>query len=101
MKWGTKKEIYRHKCMMLLKHRYLYYVLNDPEITDIQYDKMEKQLQQFESDNSSMVHPHSPTRTVGSSDVSSYPKSIRMLYQDRKKVKKIEIKATKGNYQII
>ena len=101
--WGTKKEIYTHKCMMILKHRYLYYVLNDPEILDHEYDKLEAELREFEKNNSRLIHFNSPTRNVGSSDISSYPTSLQRLFKGRQKVKKTKQIKTKQkeDYQVI
>jgi DNA ligase (NAD+) len=48
-------------------HEYRYYVLNDPLISDFEYDSLYKQLGQFESQNPSLISQDSPTQRVGSS----------------------------------
>jgi DNA ligase (NAD+) len=48
-------------------HEYRYYVLNDPLISDFEYDSLYKQLEQFETENPSLITPDSPTQRVGSS----------------------------------
>ncbi|MHC4889070.1 MAG: NAD-dependent DNA ligase LigA [Planctomycetota bacterium] len=46
------------------KHDYLYYVLNQPEITDQQYDKLFAELQALEQANLQLITPDSPTQRV-------------------------------------
>jgi DNA ligase (NAD+) len=49
----------------LRRHEHLYYVLDRPEITDAEYDRMMRRLQQLESEHPGMVSPDSPTQRVG------------------------------------
>jgi len=46
------------------KHDYLYYVLNQPEISDRQYDKLFAELQVLEQANPQLITPDSPTQRV-------------------------------------
>ncbi|MGB2102065.1 MAG: DNA ligase LigA-related protein, partial [Gammaproteobacteria bacterium] len=46
-------------------HDYNYYVLDDPEITDIEYDNLFRSLIDFENKNPSFVTSDSPTQRVG------------------------------------
>ncbi len=46
-------------------HEYLYYVVDQPEISDLEFDKMMQQLKDFESENPSLITPDSPTQRVG------------------------------------
>ena len=46
------------------RHDYLYYVLNQPEITDRQYDKLFSELQALEKANPQLIMPDSPTQRV-------------------------------------
>lgn len=48
-------------------HEYRYYVLNDPLITDTEYDQLYKKLEQFEKEDPSLITPDSPTQRVGNS----------------------------------
>lgn len=48
-------------------HEYRYYVLNDPLISDFDYDKLYKSLQKAEVANPDLITPDSPTQRVGSS----------------------------------
>jgi len=47
------------------RHDYLYYVLDQPEITDAQYDALMGELQALEQADPSSVTPDSPTQRVG------------------------------------
>lgn len=47
-------------------HDHRYYVLSDPEITDLEYDMLYKELELLERENPELALPDSPTRRVGS-----------------------------------
>lgn len=46
-------------------HNYRYYVLNDPVITDEEYDRLMKRLMELERSYPEVVTPNSPTQRVG------------------------------------
>src|SRR6266478_9179429 len=46
-------------------HEHLYYVLDHPEISDLDFDKLMQELQQLEADHPQLVTPDSPTQRVG------------------------------------
>src|SRR6266478_4719250 len=46
-------------------HEHLYYVLDDPEIGDTEFDKLMQQLQQLEAEHPTLITPDSPTQRVG------------------------------------
>jgi len=46
-------------------HEYQYYVLDQPEIRDQDFDKLMRQLQDLEAENPSLVTPDSPSQRVG------------------------------------
>ncbi len=46
-------------------HEYLYYVLDQPEISDAEYDRMMRRLQAIEAEHPELVTPDSPTQRVG------------------------------------
>lgn len=50
----------------LHEHNYKYYVLNQPEISDQEFDFMVKELQELEARHEDMFDPNSPTQRVGS-----------------------------------
>jgi DNA ligase (NAD+) len=59
------------ECQQLRKilqfHEYRYYVLNEPLISDYEYDQLYKLLQRSEQKNPLLITPDSPTQRVGSS----------------------------------
>ena len=46
-------------------HNYRYYVLDDPEVPDIEYDRLLRELQQLEAGHPDLITPDSPTQRVG------------------------------------
>src|ERR1035438_4618267 len=46
-------------------HEYLYYVLDNPEISDAEFDTLMQQLKDLESQHPALVTPDSPTQRVG------------------------------------
>jgi len=63
-KSGAAKEIdaLREK---IRRHEYLYYVADDPEITDAAFDRLMERLKQLEAEHPELVTPDSPTQRVG------------------------------------
>ncbi len=49
----------------LRHHAYLYYVLDQPEIPDAEYDRLYRELQQLERQHPELITPDSPTQRVG------------------------------------
>lgn len=49
----------------LVRHEHLYYVLDRPEITDAEFDRMLRQLLALETEFPGLVTPDSPSRRVG------------------------------------
>ena len=50
----------------LNEHNYKYYVLNEPDITDFEFDALMRELQQLEAKHPEMADPNSPKQRVGS-----------------------------------
>ena len=59
---------------LLDHHGYRYYVLDDPEIGDDQYDALIDELRAIESEQPELVTPDSPTQRVGGEPVSDLEK---------------------------
>src|SRR6202167_2040753 len=55
---GRLREKIRH-------HEYLYYVSDDPEISDATFDKLLNKLKQLEKENPKLITPDAPTQRVG------------------------------------
>lgn len=53
-------------------HDYLYYVLNQPEISDFEYDRLYKELEKMEHENPECVTPDSPTQRVGGAPLKEF-----------------------------
>jgi DNA ligase (NAD+) len=53
-------------------HNYRYYVLDDPEIADSEYDRMFRELQALEETHPELCTEDSPTRRVGASPVAGF-----------------------------
>jgi DNA ligase (NAD+) len=46
-------------------HEYRYYVLDDPEISDAEFDRFMEELKKLEADHPELITPDSPTQRVG------------------------------------
>ena len=46
-------------------HEYRYYVLDDPEISDAEFDQLMNELKKLEADHPELITPDSPTQRVG------------------------------------
>src|SRR4030081_43262 len=57
-----KIEALRHR---IRHHEHLYYVLDQPKISDAEFDKLMQQLQQLEAEHPTLITPDSPTQRVG------------------------------------
>jgi DNA ligase (NAD+) len=53
-------------------HNYRYHVLDDPEITDAEYDKMFRRLEALEAAHPALVTSDSPTQRVGATPASGF-----------------------------
>ena len=51
-------------------HNYRYHVLDDPEVSDAQYDKLMNELKALEQQYPDLITPDSPTQRVGAAPVS-------------------------------
>ncbi|MGD2055034.1 MAG: NAD-dependent DNA ligase LigA, partial [Gammaproteobacteria bacterium] len=56
----------------LNRHSYLYYVLDNPEIPDSEYDRLYRELQQLENKHPDLITPDSPTQRVGEQPLKSF-----------------------------
>ncbi len=54
-------------------HEYRYYVMNDPLISDFEYDQLYKQLEKIEEENPSLITNDSPTQRVGKGLTKEFP----------------------------
>jgi len=61
---NARKEIEKLR-QELRKHEHLYYVLDDPEISDAAYDRLMNRLKALEAEHPELITPDSPTQRVG------------------------------------
>ncbi|WP_241132859.1 NAD-dependent DNA ligase LigA [Achromobacter insuavis] len=54
------------------QHNVRYYVYDDPSISDAEYDRMMRELQDLEAAHPELVTPESPTQRVGAAPVSAF-----------------------------
>jgi DNA ligase (NAD+) len=53
-------------------HNYRYYVLDDPEIPDAEYDRLMRELEALEAEYPELVTPDSPTQRVGGEPLAAF-----------------------------
>jgi len=54
------------------QHNYYYYVLDAPQISDVEYDKLFRELEQLETENPELITPDSPTQRVGAAPMREF-----------------------------
>ncbi|MBS1784760.1 MAG: NAD-dependent DNA ligase LigA [Acidobacteria bacterium] len=54
-------------------HRHRYYVLDQPTLSDADYDALERELRELEAAHPELADPNSPTRRVGAPPVEAFP----------------------------
>ena len=54
------------------RHNKLYYVDDSPEVSDAEYDRLMRRLQELEASNPDLVTPDSPTRRVGAAPLKEF-----------------------------
>ena len=63
----------------LNEHNYRYYVLDDPSISDFEYDKMLRRLEELEATHPETVTPDSPTQRVGGKALDSFQQVVHRV----------------------
>jgi DNA ligase (NAD+) len=61
------------------RHEHLYYVLDQPEIADAEYDRLERELRDLEAQFPDLVTPDSPTQRVGEKPSESFPSFVHAV----------------------
>ena len=56
----------------LQRHNYLYYVLDRPEVSDSEYDRLLRELQALEAEHPDLVTPDSPSQRVGAAPAAEF-----------------------------
>lgn len=60
-------------------HSYRYYVMDEPQLSDFEYDQLMSRLQSIESANPSLITPESPTQRVGSSPLAEFSPAVHSV----------------------
>ena len=74
---ALREELHRHNCR--------YYVLDDPEISDAEYDRLMQELVALEADYPELRRPDSPTQRIGAPPLETFEtveRSVPMLSLD-------------------
>ncbi|RZM18858.1 MAG: NAD-dependent DNA ligase LigA, partial [Pedobacter sp.] len=83
LKWlneknGSIKEVEELRDILRF-HENRYYVMNDPLISDFEYDTLYKQLEKFEAEDPGIVSKNSPTQRVGAGLIKDFPKTRHLV----------------------
>ncbi len=65
----------RHLADQVREHRHRYYVLDQPVLSDAEYDALERELRELEAAHPELADPNSPTQRVGAPPLESFAKA--------------------------
>ncbi len=65
-----------HLCAEIEKHNHQYYVLDDPLISDVEFDAMFRELQTLEAQYPELATADSPTQRVGAAPLKSFAEVV-------------------------
>ena len=57
---------------LIEQHNYRYYVLDDPDVPDAEYDRLMRELESIESDNPELITADSPTQRVSGTPMEGF-----------------------------
>lgn len=60
-------------------HNYRYYVLDDPEVPDAEYDRLMRRLQEIEAEHPELIVATSPTQRVGGAPLAAFEEVEHLL----------------------
>ena len=89
---------------ILKEANYRYYVLDDPQMPDFEYDRLLRELEELEAAHPELVTSDSPTQRVGGEAISAFEKYTHpvplMSLQDVFSLEELDdfLKKTKANY---
>ncbi len=69
------REYMRDLAARVLEHRRRYFVLDQPVLSDSEYDALERELRDLEARHPDLADPNSPTRRVGAEPVEAFRKA--------------------------
>jgi DNA ligase (NAD+) len=76
---GEAKRQIEQLRQQLHEHNYRYYVLDDPQITDAEYDQLMRRLQELERAFPDLVRSDSPTQRVGATPLAAFGTVLHSL----------------------
>ncbi|MFC1917323.1 NAD-dependent DNA ligase LigA [Chloroflexota bacterium] len=68
----TAGKIIKALRVQINRHNYRYYVLDNPEVSDAEYDRLMRDLQALEKEYPQLLTPDSPTQRVGANPVEAF-----------------------------
>ncbi len=73
---------YKQKVALLKKYAYAYYVLDNPLVTDEEYDRLYREVEAYEMAHPDRILPDSPTQRVGGAVLEGFKKArhIRRMW---------------------
>ncbi|MBF0295775.1 MAG: NAD-dependent DNA ligase LigA [Magnetococcales bacterium] len=75
---STEDELHRLR-EWLAWHNYRYHVLDDPEVSDAQYDARFRELEALEAEHPEWITPDSPTQRVGAAPLTAFAKVVHRV----------------------
>jgi DNA ligase (NAD+) len=60
-------------------HNYRYYIEDNPEISDLEFDRLMKELQELEQQHPELITPDSPTQRVGGQPIEGFRQAIHAV----------------------
>lgn len=69
---------YNEKVQTLINWAHAYYVEDNPQASDEEYDKLNREVLAYESENPSHSHPNSPTKRVGGMILEGFNKASHL-----------------------
>ncbi len=78
MKEDVKKRVAELR-QALHRHNYLYYVLDEPEVSDAEYDRLMQELTSLESAHPELIVPDSPTQRVGARPLEKFDTVVHTI----------------------
>ncbi len=79
---AISKSIQQHLIQLrttIQEHNYYYYVLDNPQLPDSEYDRLLRELQNLEAQYPKLITPDSPTQRVGAPPSSAFSEVIHSL----------------------
>ncbi len=73
---GTKRAVterIEQLRQQIREHEYRYYVLDQPVVSDFEFDQLLRELQRLEQENPDLITPDSPTQRVGGQPAKEFP----------------------------